>query len=633
MKTLYVGGKHFFNRFGSLDAAVKRAEHDDVIELMKDEHDVNVYITKNITINGHGHVITPANGKPALDCASFVTLNDLCFKCQPRTNAVIIRGGGRLNQITTAIVGPARALYPTIVQRGGRLTISGSEIMHMETYERAEETVFELSRLLNYYGGFAYLNDNDYTMSMFRTKTIIRDSDITCAWLGKTCEISNTVLRNFNKAVGTVVLNSCELKAAHGEVSCQNEPMDGPLAAWIKDVVPYALHIAGGKVTAENFSSNMGRDCIGFYMSGGSLDIRSTKSTNDQARHLIKGGSVVFNNVLDDGFYEIRKARCGVIRSRVNTSSITKSAMDELDSMIGLTSVKRQMRTIMNTIRMNAEHPEKDFGFSHHMVFAGDPGTGKTTVAKLVAQALFEIGAIPENKYMEVPASQLIKGYVGQTGEHVEAVMRKALGGVLFIDEAYELMVKEGENSFNNDALTVLLRYLEDHRNDLVVIAAGYEKEMKQFLSSNVGLTRRFQWISFEDYTGMEMADIFLSLCKKYSESFNGLKPDQIFHLRKPLAESFQKLTDFYLTHPDMNGRITNGGNGGLVRNVFQQVVFARNNRVAEYPETTTAFIRSDLEKGFMDELTKAKNVTMEFPPNDMRGMFSGLDSLTHVSM
>ena len=171
--------------------------------------------------------------------------------------------------------------------------------------------------------------------------------------------------------------------------------------------------------------------------------------------------------------------------------------MDELDSMIGLTSVKRQMRTIMNTIRMNAEHPEKDFGFSHHMVFAGDPGTGKTTVAKLVAQALFEIGAIPENKYMEVPASQLIKGYVGQTGEHVEAVMRKALGGVLFIDEAYELMVKEGENSFNNDALTVLLRYLEDHRNDLVVIAAGYEKEMKQFLSSNVGLTRIFKWISF----------------------------------------------------------------------------------------------------------------------------------------
>ena len=258
----------------------------------------------------------------------------------------------------------------------------------------------------------------------------------------------------------------------------------------------------------------------------------------------------------------------------------------------------------MNTISMNMKHPEKDFGFSHHMVFAGDPGTGKTTVAKIVAQALFEIGAIPENKCMEVSASQLIKGYVGQTGSHVESVLKSALGGVLFIDEAYELMVKDGQNTFNNDALSVLLSYMENHRHELVVIAAGYEDEMREFLASNVGLTRRFQWVKFEDYTAEQMANIFQSMARRYSEDFSVSSPDEV------LTECFERLTGFYLSHPDRKGRTTNGGNGGLVRNLFQQIVFARNNRAAEAAETDTRISMSDIEIGLNDEMKKAVNVT-----------------------
>lgn len=608
MKTLYVGSNHFFNRFDSLEAAVERAQDDDVIELCKDERDVSLHIDKNITINGHGHLITPADGKTALDCLVYVTLYNIRFDCKPRTNAIILRNGGNLSKIRTNIIGPARALYPTIVQRGGALNLSDSDIMYMETYEghggNKTVTTIHNSYLMDYYGGSAYLDDGDYSLSKFRNKTHIFDSVIECTLLEGECKLSSVVLKNFNKATGNVVLDSCELKASKSPaINREGEPVDGPLKNLKPDVIPYALHIAGGRVTVDGFSTDMGNDCIGFYMTGGSMDIRSVQNHNSRVRHLLKNGSVVFNNVMDDGFYEIRKARCGIIQSKVNTSSEIKPALEELDSMIGLYSVKCQIRTMINTIRMNMEHPEKDFGFSHHMIFAGDPGTGKTTAAKLVAQSLFEIGAIPENKCLEMPANQLVKGFVGQTGGHVESVMQKALGGVLFIDEAYELMVKDNQNTFNNDALAVLLRYMEDHRHELVVIAAGYEKEMKEFLASNVGLTRRFQWISFENYTIEEMTEIFMSMCRKYNEDFDMEDP------RDSITHCFDVLTKFYLSHPDAKGRVTNGGNGGLVRNLLQQIIFSRNNRVAAYPESTIKITKADITEGLKEEMKKAMNV------------------------
>lgn len=603
MKTLYVGGKHFLNRFSSLDAAIARAGHDDTIELHKDLDDVAVYIGKSITINGNGHIIRPKEGKAAFDCGSFVVLNNVEFECRPRTNAVVLKAGGSLSKIVTRIIGPARVLYPTVIQKGGELDMEDSTVMHMETSSDAVTRLKDCT-ITNYYGGYAYLDDKDVTRSVFRGTTSVTGSSITCTMFEGDTKLSGTTLNNFNKAKGAVSMTSCVLQPMRGAVvKCQDEPVDGPLKNIIQNVTPFALHIAGGRVTSEGHASDDGHGCIGFYMTSGSLDIRHTEAHNDQARHLMKGGAVVFNDVTDDGFYEIKKAACGIIRSRVNTSVEAKTAIEQLNGMIGLASVKKQVRTIMNTVSMNMKNPGKDFGFSRHMVFAGDPGTGKTTVAKLVAQAMFEIGAIPENKCMEVPASQLVKGYVGQTGAHVEEVLKKAVGGVLFIDEAYELMVRDGQNTFNNDAIAVLLRYMEDHRHDLVVIAAGYEKEMREFLASNVGLTRRFQWVSFEDYAPGEMADIFLGMAAKYDERFC------FGNAKDVIGECFTELTSFYLSHPDMRGRTTNGGNGGLVRNLFQQVVFARNNRLADDPASTSGITMSDIRAGFLEEMDKARNV------------------------
>lgn len=609
MKTLHVGGTRFFNQFSNLETAVERAGDDDTIELHKDIHDVAVYVNKEITIIGNDHCITPKAGKAALDCASSVVLKDIRFECPPRTNAVIIRNGGELSGIKTKIIGPARALYPTVVQRGGSLAVKDSEIMQMETY-RAHGTNLQTftcvndSKLLDYYGGSVYLNNGDRTLSKFRGLTMMFGSDITCALLDGDCKLSNTILRNFNKVVGKLKLESCTLAAAKSTFTPrQDEPADSPLRDVRSDVIPYALHIAGARVESLGHTSVTDCKCFGFYMTSGSMDIKYVRSDNSRTRHLIKDGAITFKNVVDNGFYEINTGHCTVIQSRINTSLRTKSAMDELDSMIGLHSVKRQLHTIMNTIRVNKANPEKDFGFSHHMVFAGDPGTGKTTVAKLAARALYEIGAIPENKYMEIPASQMVKGYVGQTGAHVEKVMEKALGGVLFIDEAYELMVKDGQNTFNNDALGVMLRYMEDHRSELVVIVAGYAKEMREFLASNVGLARRFQWVDFEDYSPEELSDILLTMSDTCKESYVMDEPKSVF------VHCFRKLTDFYLSHPDKKGRITNGGNGGLARNLFQQVIFARNNRVAGSRRPNMKITLDDIYAGFYEEIQKAKNI------------------------
>lgn len=610
MKTLYVGGNHFINRYSSLEAAVGRADDDDVIEVCKDLKDVAVKVAKNITINGNGHLIMPASGQSAITCCAYTTINNMGFECPSRTTAVKITNGGVLKNIKTEMIGPLRAIYPTVVQTGGTLTIEDSVIMGFENYKShgttSTVTFFKRSELTDYYQGAVYLDDDNYYLSKFREFTAISDSVISCALFDGNCRIIDSTLKNFNRAMGVLLLDSCTI-AAQKVVnrSLSQEPKDGPLKDWNRRAIPFALHITGAKVTVENYMSDMTDDCIGFYMTSGALDIRSSGNKNASMRHLIRGGAIVFNNVDDEGFYEIRGGRCSVVNSSVKTSSVTRSAMEQLDDMIGLQGVKKQLHTIMNTISVNMQYPEKNFGFSNHMVFAGDPGTGKTTVAKLVAQALFEIGAIPENKYMEVPASQLVKGFVGQTGEHVENIMKKALGGVLFIDEAYELMVKENQNTFNNDAIAVILRYMEDHRNELVVIAAGYEKEMREFLASNVGLTRRFQWVSFDDYSAEEMRDIFLSMCKQYKESFC------FVDCQKELVQAFRAITNFYLRHPDAKGRVTNGGNGGLVRNMFQQVVFSRNNRVAGHMAQSMLFTQEDLRNAFQEEMKKAMNVTM----------------------
>ncbi len=196
-----------------------------------------------------------------------------------------------------------------------------------------------------------------------------------------------------------------------------------------------------------------------------------------------------------------------------------EAVMEEFNSLTGLTNVKRQVSSLINLIqvqKMREAKGLKNSGVSKHMVFSGNPGTGKTTVARMLGEIYKYLGILPKGQLIEVDRSDLVRGYIGQTATRVQEVVDEAMGGILFIDEAYTLTVNKGENDFGQEAVDTLLKAMEDHRDELVVIVAGYTELMEQFLTSNPGLKSRFNnFIYFEDYDTDEMTRILHEMLAK----------------------------------------------------------------------------------------------------------------------
>lgn len=242
--------------------------------------------------------------------------------------------------------------------------------------------------------------------------------------------------------------------------------------------------------------------------------------------------------------------------------------MAQLDELVGLETVKADVKSLVNLMKIRKLRQETNLPvppMSLHLVFMGNPGTGKTTVARLLAGLYAAIGVLNKGQLIEVDRSGLVAGYVGQTALRTSEVIQSALGGVLFIDEAYSL-ASGGENDFGREAIDTLLKAMEDHRDNLVVIVAGYDEPMERFLESNPGLESRFnKYISFPDYTGEELLAIFDSLCSK-----NGYTPTEEAHTRA--AELFR---DLYETRDD------NFGNGRDVRNLFENIIGRQADRLA----------------------------------------------------
>ena len=190
----------------------------------------------------------------------------------------------------------------------------------------------------------------------------------------------------------------------------------------------------------------------------------------------------------------------------------TASVLAELDLLIGLAAVKASVRRLIAVQSFNIERRAAalpEVNASHHLVFTGNPGTGKTTVARLVARLYRTIGVLSKGQLVEASRADLIAGYVGQTALKVQDVVRKSIGGILFIDEAYAL-APEGPWDYGNEAIATLVQMMEENRRDLAVIAAGYPEEMKRFIDSNPGLRSRFTtYIDFPDYSAAELVQIF----------------------------------------------------------------------------------------------------------------------------
>lgn len=240
----------------------------------------------------------------------------------------------------------------------------------------------------------------------------------------------------------------------------------------------------------------------------------------------------------------------------------------EMDALVGLTKVKEDVRTLINFIKVGKMREEEGLStatMSYHLVFTGNPGTGKTTIARMLGGIYNKMGLLKKGQLIEADRSSLVAGYAGQTAIKTQEVIQSALGGVLFIDEAYALNNDE-QDAFGKEAIETILKGMEDHRDELVVIVAGYTDLMHKFMDSNPGLSSRFgKYFEFPDYTGEEMDAIFDGFCKK-----NGYVMDE--DLSGYLAGEFERLRA---------EKQENFGNARTVRNVFEKAIANHANRVA----------------------------------------------------
>lgn len=199
--------------------------------------------------------------------------------------------------------------------------------------------------------------------------------------------------------------------------------------------------------------------------------------------------------------------------------AMVEKRLEELNSLVGLEGVKREINSLVSLIKVQKMRKElgmKNDGISMHMVFTGNPGTGKTTVARMLSDIYKGLGVLSKGQLVEVDRSGLVRGYIGQTATRTQEVADDAMGGILFIDEAYTLCVNRGEGDFGQEAIDTLLKIMEDNRDNLVVIVAGYPELMDEFLASNPGLKSRFnKFIHFDDYKPEEELAILEGMCGK----------------------------------------------------------------------------------------------------------------------
>jgi len=238
----------------------------------------------------------------------------------------------------------------------------------------------------------------------------------------------------------------------------------------------------------------------------------------------------------------------------------------ELDQLVGLANVKAEVRRLSSLLQvqqLRAERGMPTIETSHHLVFTGNPGTGKTTVARLLSQIYHAVGVVTEGHLVETDRSKLVAGFVGQTALKTQTALESALGGMLLIDEAYAL-ARGGENDFGLEAIDTLVKFMEDHRDDIAIVAAGYPAEMADFIDSNPGLKSRFtRTISFPDYTEDELVSIFLQLGDKNQ-----------YH---PSDQALQRVRYFIAAEPRTRGF----GNARYVRNLFETAIAHQAVRLA----------------------------------------------------
>ncbi|HTL87966.1 MAG TPA: AAA family ATPase [Leptolyngbya sp.] len=261
-------------------------------------------------------------------------------------------------------------------------------------------------------------------------------------------------------------------------------------------------------------------------------------------------------------------AQANTTHKQFSASSERLDPACQLQSLTGLDTVKSTVQELVNIAKVSKLRSQAGLGspsITRHLVFTGNPGTGKTTVARILGEVYKDLGVLSKGHFVEVDRTDLVAEYLGQTAPKTAKVIESALGGVLFIDEAYSLVPEGRSDVFGQEAINTLLKMMEDHRDDLVVIVAGYKSDMVRFINSNPGLKSRFaRSIQFEDYSPTELVEIFKTSCEQQGY----LVSDETLKKVNQLVKKFQE-------------QIGELGNGRFVRNIFDRCIANQCNRLA----------------------------------------------------
>lgn len=284
---------------------------------------------------------------------------------------------------------------------------------------------------------------------------------------------------------------------------------------------------------------------------------------------------LVNNNLIEYYGYVALQNICKAEPVIDNDTRTLPELLNELNALVGLEIVKEKVSDLIayqKVQKLRNENRLYSAKSTLHLAFTGNPGTGKTTVARIIGHIYKQIGLLSKGHFVEVSRTDLIAGYQGQTALKVKSVIEKAKGGVLFIDEAYSITENEHSDSYGRECLTELTKALEDYRDDLVVIVAGYTEPMEKFFESNPGLKSRFNtFIEFPDYTTSELEQILISICKNNDYVLD----EKLFDIARDYFNSCVEQKD------------NNFSNGRLVRNLYDDLVMNHAKRVANMQNPT----------------------------------------------
>lgn len=352
--------------------------------------------------------------------------------------------------------------------------------------------------------------------------------------------------------------------------------------------------------SAQKLDSQMNIDGV-FY--NYSVDVVKNNNENAILGICKKISSIVANNKSQETLQLTMLLKnkllsyCGYVRLKEVCSGGFSPAKDEdktytlaelqqeLDGLVGLTFVKNKVNDLIAFQKIQQLRKAQGLASSKstmHMAFTGNPGTGKTTVARIVGRMYKSLGLLSKGQFIEVSRTDLIAGYQGQTALKVKKVIERAKGGVLFVDEAYSITENEHSDSYGRECLTELTKALEDYRNDLVVIVAGYTEPMKNFFESNLGLKSRFNtFIEFPDYTAFELMEILYNMC---------LKND---YMLTPTAK--EKLQDILIAKVAYKN--DEFANGRLVRNIYDDIIMNQARRLINVDNPTKGELMQILDE------------------------------------